>query len=146
MLRLIPHIVTLSLLFALVIPSTGTGAQSQKPISQKGLTEALRINGLTTEELIEHVERRGVDFELTADIERELRAAGARPELLAAVRFHQRAGRGLELKGVPEVSPTIQTGSYHALIIGNNAYEFMLRLKTAESDGALIPARRRAAT
>jgi hypothetical protein len=62
-----------------------------KPISQQGLTKALQIGGLPTAELIQIVEKRGVAFPLTEEAERELRAAGATPELLAAVRANYRS-------------------------------------------------------
>ncbi len=64
--------------------------QVKKPISKKGLLEAIRLNGLSTRELIQHIEQRGVNFQLTAEDEAEFRAAGARPEVIAAVRANYR--------------------------------------------------------
>jgi hypothetical protein len=61
-----------------------------KPISQPGLTKALQIGGVPTAELIQIIEKRGVAFQLTDEIERDLRAAGATPELLATVRANYR--------------------------------------------------------
>ncbi len=63
---------------------------ARKPISKKGLLEAIRLNGLSTRELIQHIEQRGVNFQLTAEEEAEFRAAGARPEVIAAVRANYR--------------------------------------------------------
>jgi hypothetical protein len=70
-------------------------AQSQaqagkKPISRKGLIESVKINGLSTAELVQIIERRGVDFEMTADAEQELRGVGARPEVVEAARANYR--------------------------------------------------------
>lgn len=84
-----------SLIFAcltlLAFASVDAASQTSKPISRKGLVEAVRINGLSTPELVQIIERRGVDFEMTADAERELAAAGARPEVIAAARTNYRA-------------------------------------------------------
>ena len=60
---------------------------SGKPrISEKNLSLALRINGLTTEELVEQIQQRGVSFQLTPEIEASLRGVGAKDEVINAVR------------------------------------------------------------
>ncbi len=61
-------------------------AQVKKPISKDGLVKAIQLNGLSTRELVQQIQLRGVDFPLTPDIENELRNAGARPEVIAAAR------------------------------------------------------------
>jgi hypothetical protein len=61
-------------------------AQPAGPITRTGLVDALKIGGLSAQELIQFVEKRGVDFELNDDVERDLRAAGAQTELIDAVR------------------------------------------------------------
>jgi len=65
-------------------------AQASKPISREGLVKSVRINGLTTRELVQQIERRGVGFEMTSDAEAELRGAGARPEVIEAARSNYR--------------------------------------------------------
>jgi len=65
-------------------------ASQPKPISQEGLTSALKIGGLSTEELVKIVNDRGVAFQLTAPIESSLRAAGAATALIEAVRGNYR--------------------------------------------------------
>lgn len=70
---------------------SGISAQTKKPISKKGLLEALRIGGLTTGELMLEVQQRGVDFALTREIEAELRGAGAESELIRAVASNRRS-------------------------------------------------------
>jgi hypothetical protein len=60
---------------------------SGKPrITEKNLSLALRINGLTTEELVEQIQQRGVSFQLTPEIEASLRGVGAKDEVINAVR------------------------------------------------------------
>jgi hypothetical protein len=66
-------------------------AQSGKPITREGLVKAVRINGLSTAELVQQVQARGVSFEMTPDAEAELRTAGARPEVIEAARSNYRA-------------------------------------------------------
>ena len=80
----------LALLYSEISTCAAVNQQSKKPISQRGLTEALSIGGLTTSELVQQVEQRGVDFRITSQSETELVAAGAQPELIRAVRLNYR--------------------------------------------------------
>ncbi|MET0647707.1 MAG: hypothetical protein ABW208_13915 [Pyrinomonadaceae bacterium] len=64
--------------------------QTKKPITKQGLVNAVKINGLTTRELVLQIERRGVDFELTAADESDLQSVGARPEIIEAARSNYR--------------------------------------------------------
>ena len=52
---------------------------------------AVKINGLSTQELVAQIQRRGVDFEMTSSDESDLRAVGARPEIIDAARSNYRA-------------------------------------------------------
>jgi hypothetical protein len=63
---------------------------SSKPITKNGLTHALEIGGLSQKELVDQVNRRGVDFTVTAQSEAELRRAGAEDSLIEAVRENYR--------------------------------------------------------
>src|SRR5215469_15536727 len=72
----------------------GGSLQAKKPISKKGLLEAIRLNGLSTSELIERIQDRGVSFQLTDDDARDFQQAGARPELIEAVKANYRAEGG----------------------------------------------------
>lgn len=60
-------------------------AQSKLPFTKSHLLEILRLNGLTVAETVIFIARRGVDFQLTPAIERELLGVGARPEIINAV-------------------------------------------------------------
>src|SRR5687768_12564683 len=147
---------TFLLLLFILTTSLATGGytqeQKKKPISRQGLVSALRINGLSTKELVEQVEMRGVSFKLTNEIESELRAAGAHPDLIAAVRANYRPIQGeqnvpsqpdtdLQLTKPQDGPPAdSMAGGYYALVIGNNAYTYMSRLETAESDARAVEA------
>lgn len=65
--------------------------QAKKPITKQGLMNAVKINGLTTRELIAQIERRGVDFQMTASDESDLQSVGARPEVIDAARSNYRS-------------------------------------------------------
>jgi hypothetical protein len=69
----------------------GAGAtQTKKPITKQGLLNAVKINGLSTRELVAQIERRGVDFEMSASDESDLQSVGARPEIIEAARSNYR--------------------------------------------------------
>ncbi len=82
-------LVSLFLLFAAVLVMQ---AQNSKPITYQGLTEALRIGGLSPGELTNLVKQRGVDFDLTHQYVDELRSLGADDDLLVAIKQNKRAG------------------------------------------------------
>ncbi len=65
-------------------------AAASAPIKRDSLLEVVQRNLLSTRELIQRVEQRGVSFQLTAEDEARFRQVGARPELLAAVRANYR--------------------------------------------------------
>ncbi|MDT7780223.1 MAG: hypothetical protein QOC99_2735 [Acidobacteriota bacterium] len=75
---------------ALLVSPSASLAQGKKPITRDGLVKAVRINGLSTSELIQQVQLRGVSFQMTSDAEAELRTAGARPEVIEAARSNYR--------------------------------------------------------
>ena len=64
-------------------------AQSKAPYSKKQLVDALRKNqkdrSLTVQDFIQYIEQRGVDFQLSAQDEADLREAGAAPEVVLAI-------------------------------------------------------------
>jgi hypothetical protein len=61
-----------------------------KPITKKGLVDALKIGGLTQPEMVQFVKQRGVDFKPSPADEAELRTAGASPDLIATVKASYR--------------------------------------------------------
>src|ERR1044072_6302304 len=69
-------------------------AQAKKPIRKDGLVKAVRINGLSTAELVQEIRTRGVAFQTTSGVESELRQAGARPEVIEAARSNYRPTAG----------------------------------------------------
>jgi hypothetical protein len=103
--RILPLLVALLAIGVLAQAQTSTG--SAKPISQEGLTQALRIGGLSTAELVEIVSKRGVAFPVTDAVESSLRAAGASSTLIDAVRENYRAP-GAAVVDSPAPTPASQ--------------------------------------
>ena len=71
---------------ALLVCTVVLSAQNTKPIALKGLVDALNLHGMSNAEIAQIIKTRGVDFELNADAESQLKAAGADADLLAVVR------------------------------------------------------------
>ncbi|HXG82450.1 MAG TPA: hypothetical protein VNI84_00355 [Pyrinomonadaceae bacterium] len=69
------------------------GAQRYEgaPTTKQGIIKALASKQFQTREIVQRINARGVDFELTPGVQSELVAAGARPEIIAAVRGNFRA-------------------------------------------------------
>jgi hypothetical protein len=88
--RCIPLMLMSLLLAGVLLRAQNAPAPGAKPISQQGMTEALRIGGLSTQELIDIVKERGVAFQVTEQVEADLRAAGAPPALIEVVRANYR--------------------------------------------------------
>lgn len=67
-------------------PTPASNARgAQRPLSKSYLLGALRRGRPRKSELVRLVKRRGVSFEMTDKVERQLTAAGATPELLEAL-------------------------------------------------------------
>jgi hypothetical protein len=90
------------LLFCL--PLAIVAQPSSKPISEKGLEDALKIGGLQPPELVSLIEKRGVDFFLNGEVEAQLRAAGATSAVIEAVRTHYRSADAAVPSGATGVS------------------------------------------
>lgn len=78
------------ILSLLAVSSPLTFAQAKKPITKVGLSEALKENGLSPKELARYIQQRGVSFQVNAEDEADLRAVGARPEVIEAARANYR--------------------------------------------------------
>ncbi|HEU4389101.1 MAG TPA: hypothetical protein VFV34_14970 [Blastocatellia bacterium] len=99
-------IVSMCLLVSVLLGASLSQTSAKKPISKNGLLEAIRLNGLSTQELVNRVNQRGVNFRLTAQDEAEFRAAGARPELIDAVRANYRAESVTTTSTTPHTNTT----------------------------------------
>jgi hypothetical protein len=80
-------------IFSLILISASVVFGQPKPITKQGLIDALRIGGVTQTELAHFVKQRGVDFQMTAKDDTDLRAVGATQELIGVVRVSYRGNR-----------------------------------------------------
>jgi tetratricopeptide (TPR) repeat protein len=100
---------------AAALLSIAPHAQAKKPISRQGLVNAVKINGLSTAELVGQIRSRGVGFEMTSDAEQELRSVGARPEVIEAARSNYRVSTETAASTQPthtsSTQPRVNTGA-----------------------------------
>ncbi len=82
--------VALCVACAALLLAGAASTQTKKPITKQGLVNAVKINGLSTSELVAQIQRRGVDFEMSASDESDLQSVGARPEIIEAARNNYR--------------------------------------------------------
>jgi hypothetical protein len=61
------------------------------PATKDGLIKALRSHQFQTRDFVNLIQNNGVDFQVTPDVEQELVAAGARPQMIAAAKSNYRA-------------------------------------------------------
>ena len=67
--------------------------QAKQPYDKDKLLRVVQLNALPTTEVVQAIQQRGVDFRMTSDIESQFRSAGARPEVIDAIRGSYRGAR-----------------------------------------------------
>ncbi|HKY04608.1 MAG TPA: hypothetical protein VJQ56_06945 [Blastocatellia bacterium] len=77
--------------------------QSKAPYDKERLLKVVRLNALSTQEVVQAIEQRGVDFRMTPAIESEFQQAGARPEMIDTMRKNY---RGAPAASTPAASST----------------------------------------
>ena len=75
--------------------------QGKKPYDQGTLLRVVQLNALPTSEVVEKINERGVDFQMTSQIESEFRSAGARPEVIEAMRANYRTASAPPNRNTP---------------------------------------------
>ncbi|MEK6410539.1 MAG: hypothetical protein AABN34_26745 [Acidobacteriota bacterium] len=97
--------VAASMLFALMM--TGAASmQAKQPYDKDKLLRVVQLNALPTTEVVQAIQQRGVDFQLTSGVESEFRGAGARPEVIDAIRANYRHGeRALAVRPASPAKP-----------------------------------------
>lgn len=81
------------------------GQYKGAPATKDGLIKALRSHQFQTREFVTLIQNNGVDFEVTSDIEQELVANGARPQMIAAAKANYRAPAVAAVKST-SIKPT----------------------------------------
>ncbi|MFY9574985.1 MAG: hypothetical protein WAV20_26580 [Blastocatellia bacterium] len=65
--------------------------QAKQPYDKDKLLRVVQLNALPTSEVVQAIQQRGVDFQMTSQLESQFRGAGARPEVIDAIRVNYRA-------------------------------------------------------
>ena len=86
---------------------------STKPITLKGLEDAIKIGGLKDSELIGKIQSRGVDFILTSQITDTLRSLGASAAVIQAVGANYRGTAAANVNTAPQPAHQPATGMLH---------------------------------
>ena len=116
-----PFIARFLLIVSMLVLLSNIGiaqSASAKPITQKGLTDALKIGGLDEHELINAIKTRGVDFILTPQIEQSLRAVGASDGVINATRGNY---HGATAAPIPPPQPPLVQANVPAVASTNKA-------------------------
>jgi hypothetical protein len=85
--------VAASILFALTVMGLTT-MQAKQPYDKDKLLRVVQLNALPTSEVVQAIQQRGVDFQMTPETESQFRAAGARPEVIETIRGNYRPATG----------------------------------------------------
>jgi hypothetical protein len=75
-----------AILLALLMSNVARMQTAKSPYDKDRLLKIVSLNALSTSEIVKAIDQRGVDFQMTAEVEEEFKQAGARPELLDAMR------------------------------------------------------------
>ena len=101
-LRFAKNSLRVAVCLALLAACASVFAQSTtKPISLKGLEDAIKIGGLKDSELIGKIQSRGVDFILTSEITDTLRGLGASAAVIQAAGANYRGAAAHNMNTVP---------------------------------------------
>ena len=102
------RVVLLFSVFSLSVMMTASVAQLQtkNPYEMEKLLRVVQLNALPTTEVVQAIQQRGVDFQVTSDVESQFRAAGARPEVIGAMRENYRAPSRAPVVRNPTTSPS----------------------------------------
>jgi hypothetical protein len=82
--------------------------QAKQPYDRDKLLRVVQLNALPTTEVVQAIQQRGVDFQMTSDIESQFRGAGARPEVIDAMRANYRSApsRPAPSSSIPSTTPS----------------------------------------
>lgn len=74
------------------VSSKPSSNSSAAPVTKAGLIKVLKAKSASNGEILDVIEKNGVDFQTTPAVERELSVAGASPAIIAAVKSGYRSG------------------------------------------------------
>ena len=92
-----------------VLATSVAEMQAKQPYDKDKLLRVVQLNALPTSEVVQAIQQRGVDFRMTSDVESQFRGAGARPEVVNAIRDNYRSGAGSPPPGNQPSKPPTNT-------------------------------------
>src|SRR5215470_13696192 len=82
-------VVAAAFLFAMICLDAAQ-MQAKNPYDKDRMLKVVQLNALSTQEIVQAIQQRGVNFQTTPEVETEFRQAGARPEVIDAMRANYR--------------------------------------------------------
>src|SRR6185436_5617555 len=67
-------------------------SQGNVPYDKERILKVVKLNALSTKEIVQAIQRRGVSFQMTPEVEAEFRAVNTPPSVLEALRSSYRPG------------------------------------------------------
>jgi hypothetical protein len=95
-----------SILFIMIAVGLAGMQAPKQPYDRDKLLRVVQLNALPTSEVVQAIQQRGVDFQMTAQVESQFRSAGARPEVIDAIRSNYRAAPSAPPKTTPPPNTT----------------------------------------
>jgi hypothetical protein len=77
-------------------------SQGNVPYDKERILKVVRLNALSTKEIVQAIQRRGVSFQMTPDVEGEFRAVNTPPSVLEALRSNYRPGSAPAATNTPK--------------------------------------------
>jgi tetratricopeptide (TPR) repeat protein len=87
---LVPIVILIVLSMSLPLISFAQKTYIGDPVTKDGLIKALKMRQFKTSDIVSIINEQGCEFRLTSDVQEDLRKAGARPEVIEAVRRNYR--------------------------------------------------------
>ncbi|MBV9241326.1 MAG: hypothetical protein JO314_04885 [Acidobacteria bacterium] len=126
--------VCLLLLTATVAASVASAQYTGTPVKKDKLLNALRSHQLQTRDIVDAINTAGVDFQVTPDVEQELVAAGARPQVIVAAKANYRAPATVATNPGPKGSnPPGPTKSFSGKPLSKDAIVTLLENGVADA-------------
>jgi hypothetical protein len=99
-----------AMVFAMMTASVAE-MQAKQPYDKDKLLRVVQLNALPTSEVVQAIQQRGVDFKMTGEIEGQFRSAGARPEVVDAIRSNYRGSSSPPPSNPPPSNPNPPSGT-----------------------------------
>ncbi len=94
-------LIAIILVLPLIVWQQTAQLQAKSPYDKERLLKVVKLNVLSTQEIAQAIESRGVSFQMNASVEEEFQQVGARPELIVAMRNNYRSATPTPTRPAP---------------------------------------------